>query len=135
MSQNNDNEIRVDKWLWAARFYKTRGLASDAIKSGKIDLNGQRCKPSKSIRLNDQLRIRKSQFVHEITVTGLSKNRGSASIASGLYQESEESIKVREELATQIRAAAAERPVYPGRPSKRDRRKIIRFTRKQSSDD
>lgn len=132
---NDDEAIRVDKWLWAARFFKTRGLASEAIKSGKIDINGQRCKPSKTIQVGDVLRVRKNQFVHEITVRGVSKNRGPASVAVGLYEESENSIATREALAAQLKASNATRPTYPGRPSKRDRRQIIRFTRKSSEEE
>ena len=130
MQPNKDNKLRVDKWLWAARFFKTRGLASEAIKGGKITINGSHAKPSKIIQINDRLSIRKGAFIYGITVRALSKHRGSGSEAMKLYEESEQSIAAREKLAVQLKAEAALRPATPGRPSKRDRRKIIRFTRK-----
>ena len=133
MANNKDKEIkelRIDKWLWAARFFKTRGLASEAIKGGKIDINGSHAKPSKTIQINDLIRIKKNPFTYEIIVKGLSKHRGSASVAVLLYEESEQSISTREKLAEQLKAESALRPTTPGRPSKRDRRNIIRFTRK-----
>ncbi len=133
MAINKDieiNELRIDKWLWAARFYKTRGLASEAIKGGKIDINGSHAKPSKTVQINDQIKIKKSPFVYEITVKALSKHRGPASEATKLYEESEQSRLARELLSEQLKAESALRPTTPGRPSKRDRRNIIRFTRK-----
>ncbi len=133
MAKEKDNEIdtmRIDKWLWAARFFKTRGMASEAIRGGKIDINGARAKPSKPIQINDRLHIRKGPYLYEITVKALSKHRRSASEAVQLYEESEQSRLNRERLAEQLKAEAAMRPKTPGRPSKRDRRNIIRFTRK-----
>ena len=133
MAHNKSKEIkelRIDKWLWAARFYKTRGLASEAIKGGKIDVNGSHAKPSKTVQINDLIKIKKSPFVYEITVKGVSKHRGSASVAVLLYEESEQSIATRAKLSEQLKAESALRPATPGRPSKRDRRNIIRFTRK-----
>ncbi len=137
MEHNKDKkikELRVDKWLWSARFYKTRGLASEAIKGGKIDINGSHAKPSKTVRINDQIKIKKSPFIFEITIKGLSKHRGSASIAVLLYEESEQSISTREKLSEQLKTESALRPATPGRPSKRDRRNIIRFTRKSQEE-
>ncbi len=133
MANNKDDEInsiRIDKWLWAARFFKTRGLASESIKGGKVDLNGLHAKPSKTIQINDKLKIRRGAFVYELTVKAISKHRGSASIARELYEESEQSILDRGKLAEQLKAESALRPTTLGRPSKRDRRHIIRFTRK-----
>ena len=127
------NDLRIDKWLWAARFFKTRGLAVEAIKGGKIDVNGQRSKPARAVHINDQIKIRKSPFIYEVIVKALSKHRGPASEACKLYEESDHSITRRKEIAEQIRAEAATHPTYPGRPSKRDRRNIIRFTRKGNS--
>lgn len=130
-SKNNEiNSLRVDKWLWVARFFKTRSLASDAIKGGKININGQKAKPSKNILINDQLKVKKGLFVYEITVKGLSRHRGPASEAVKLYEESEESLGSRQKITEQLKAESAIRPTTPGRPSKRDRRNIIRFTRK-----
>ncbi len=124
------NELRIDKWLWAARFFKTRNLASDAIKGGKIDINGLRAKPSKNINIDDQLKIRKGAFIYEVSVKALSKHRGPASQAAQLYKESDQSISCREKLVEQLKAESVLRPSTSGRPSKRDRRNIIRFTRK-----
>lgn len=133
MAQIKDNEIksiRIDKWLWATRFFKTRGLASEAIKGGKVDLNGSHAKPSKTVQVNDLLKIRRGAFVYEVAVKGISKHRGSATVAGELYEESEQSVLNRENLAGQLKAESALRPTTAGRPSKRDRRNIIRFTRK-----
>lgn len=86
-------QVRVDKWLWAARFFKTRGLASKAVSGGKIFLNGQRCKPSKAVALNDILIIHKGEVEQTVAILGLSNKRGPATVARTLYQETEESVK------------------------------------------
>lgn len=133
MKTNISNEIkglRIDKWLWVARFFKTRGLASEAIKGGKIDINGSHAKPSKIIEIDNLLKIRKGAFIYEITVRALSRHRGPATEAAKLYQESDQSIANRTKLVEQLKAESALRPTTHGRPSKRDRRNIIRFTRK-----
>lgn len=124
-------EIRLDKWLWAARFFKTRALASEAIKGGKITLNGHKPKAARSVRLHDAIRIQRGPFVHDVIVLGVSGQRGPATIAASLYRESPESVSRREALALELRAHASAQPRFPGRPSKRDRRRIVRFTRKQ----
>jgi ribosome-associated heat shock protein Hsp15 len=129
-NNHEDTELRLDKWLWAARFYKTRGLAAEAIKGGKIEVNGQKPKPSKNLRVNDELSIRRGPYEYVITVLRLSERRGPATEAATLYQESEESVERRLRLAEEIKAQTAIHPHFPGRPSKRDRRQIIRFTRK-----
>ncbi len=121
--------VRLDKWLWAARFYKTRSLASTAIEGGKVKLNGERAKPAKTIRPGDRLHIQIGEFTWDIEVMALAEKRGPASLARTLYAETE---------ASQARRAAqiADRPRLAdpaaglhGRPEKRDRRLIHRFTR------
>ena len=120
-------KTRLDKWLWAARFYKTRHLAAEAINGGHVHLNGQRVKPSRVIQLADELMLHKTPFSFEIIVTGLSVRRGPAKEAQLLYSETEESIKKREALTEQRKLNAAQFPHAERRPDKRDRRRIIRF--------
>jgi len=120
-------KTRLDKWLWAARFYKTRQLAAEAINGGHVHLNGQRVKPSRVIQLADELTIHKTPFNFEITVQGLSIRRGPAKEAQLLYVEHEESIQKRETLAEQRKLDAAQFPHAERRPDKRNRRRIIRF--------
>ena len=120
-------KTRLDKWLWAARFYKTRQLAAEAINGGHVHLNGQRIKPARAVQLEDKLTIHKTPFTFEITVEGLSSRRGPAKEAQQLYSESDASMKTREELAEQRKLNAAQYPHTERRPDKRDRRRIIRF--------
>lgn len=120
---------RLDKWLWAARFYKTRSLAVEAISGGKVHLNGQRIKPSRTVRVDDTLTISKPPYEFIIIVQGLNLQRRPAAEAQMLYQETEESIKKREILREQIKNEPLGSRMHKGRPSKRDRRNIIRFTR------
>lgn len=120
-------KTRLDKWLWAARFYKTRHLAAEAINGGHIHLKGQRIKPSRILILGDKLTIHKTPFTFEITVEGLSIKRGPAKEAQLLYREHEDSIEKREKLAEQRKLDAAQFPHAERRPDKRDRRRIIRF--------
>ncbi len=120
-------KTRLDKWLWAARFYKTRHLAAEAINGGHVHHNGHRVKPSRVIQVADKLTVHKTPFTFEITVQGLSIRRGPAKEARLLYSEQEESIKKREELAEQRKLNAAQFPHAERRPDKRDRRRIIRF--------
>jgi ribosome-associated heat shock protein Hsp15 len=124
-------KVRLDKWLWAARFFKTRSLAVEAVSGGKVHLNGERTKPSHGVCIGDNLTIRRGQFQYEITIDGLSKQRRSALEASLLYRESEASKIKRQTLAMQLREEREHHgPAVRGRPSKRDRRQIIHFTRK-----
>jgi ribosome-associated heat shock protein Hsp15 len=130
MSRNNEKTdvlIRLDKWLWCARFYKTRNIAANALKTGKVTANGERAKPSKTVKPGDSLDIRKGPYHYVITVLELAKSRKSAAGAALLYEESPESISKRESLATQLKAEAALMPTTKGRPSKKDRRSIIKF--------
>lgn len=123
-------QVRVDKWLWAARFFKTRGLASKAVSGGKISLNGQRCKPSKVVALNDILVIHKGEVEQTVAILGLSSKRGPATVARTLYQETEESVKKREEQRKLRSLFHAGQTMPAKRPGKRDRRKIREFIRK-----
>ncbi len=120
-------KTRLDKWLWASRFYKTRHLAAEAINGGHVHHNGHRVKPSRIIQIADTLTIHKTPFTFEIIVEGLSVRRGPAKEAQLLYTELEESIKKREILSEQQKLNAAQFPHAERRPDKRDRRRIIRF--------
>ncbi|HFQ14143.1 MAG TPA: RNA-binding protein [Gammaproteobacteria bacterium] len=122
--------VRLDKWLWAARFYKTRALAVEAIKGGHVHLNGHRVKPSRKVEAGDALRIRKGEDVFQIAIRDVSDKRGPATRARQLYEETPRSIEARERQRAERRvlAAAAGRPAK--RPDKRARRRIIRFINK-----
>ena len=120
---------RLDKWLWAARFYKTRSLAVEAINGGKVHANGQRAKPSRTIRPGDELTISQPPYEYVIEVLGLQKQRRPASEAQLLYQETAQSQAKRELLREQIKNEPLGFRDQKGRPSKRDRRHIIKFTR------
>jgi ribosome-associated heat shock protein Hsp15 len=126
-------KIRLDKWLWAARFYKTRALAVEAINGGHVHVNGQRVKPSREVQIGDELRVSKTPNVFTIVVEGLSTKRGPASLAQTLYQETAESIEQRETLQMQRKLLAAANPTPRRRPDKRERRKIIRFINKNQT--
>ncbi len=130
--------MRLDKWLWCARFYKTRAQAASAIKGNKIRVNDSPVKAAKIVRVGDEVQIRKTPYQYTITLLKLTNNRLSASLAVHLYKEDKDSIQAREELAQQIKADAASYPRTVGRPTKRNRREIIRFTRinqdKENSD-
>ena len=116
-------KLRIDKWLWAARFYKTRSLAADAVEAGRVMVNEVRVKPAKTIAVGDQLDIRLGQARFEVEVLALSGKRGSAPIAQQLYRESDESRERREVIAAQLKLQP-EFFVTRGRPTKRDRREI-----------
>ena len=123
--------VRIDKWLWAARFYKTRALASDAIKGGKVHFEGSRVKPSKMVRIGDEYAIRQGQWTKTVVVVALSDKRGPATQACLLYEETPESIAQREQAHVHKQAQAAYRERGKGRPTKRERRQIISFTEKR----
>lgn len=118
-------KLRIDKWLWAARFFKTRSLAADAVESGKVLVNAVRVKPAKAVAPGDMLEIRAGQYRYEVEVLALSNKRGPAPEAQKLYRETEASRAQREALAAQLKAQP--QPVFKGRPTKRDRRQIQRF--------
>ncbi|MGH9422267.1 MAG: RNA-binding S4 domain-containing protein [Thermoanaerobaculia bacterium] len=125
-------KVRADKWLWAARFYKTRALAAEAIDAGKIELNGERAKRSKLVAAADTMRIRIGPYEHVIDVTGVSSTRGSATIAATLYKETDESKKGREAMAAHVRAMNSNGGYESGRPTKKDRRDIEKVRRRDS---
>lgn len=128
---SDDIKVRIDKWLWAARFYKTRAIASTAVNGGKVHCQGQRIKPSKNVKAGDFYEVQRGFDKMVVEVLALSDRRGSAPVAQQLYKETDESIARREKEAEQRKLAALSRPVSSHKPSKRDRRKIISFTGKQ----
>ena len=127
MNSSDDSvKFRIDKWLWAARFYKTRSLASDAVECGKVHVNEVRVKPAKAVAVGDRLDIRIGQTQFVVDVLALSNKRGSAPEAQKLYRETDESRVRREAIAAQFKAQP--QPFhFKGRPTKRDRREIERF--------
>jgi len=124
---SEDSRLRLDKWLWAARFYKTRTLAAEAIDAGHVRIEGERVKTAHPVRGGDRVSIRKAGYVWDVTVTAVSDRRGGAADAALLYKEDDASIAARDELAKQRKAAAEASPRYPGRPTKRQRRKLEDF--------
>ncbi len=123
-------QVRVDKWLWAARFFKTRSLATKAATGGKIVLNGQRCKPSKTVATGDELCIQKGQVEHTVLISRISERRGPAKIAQTLYEETKQSLLNREAQRKERSLFFAGQTMPAKRPGKRDRRKIKEFIRK-----
>jgi ribosome-associated heat shock protein Hsp15 len=119
--------IRIDKWLWAARFYKTRSSAQQAIEGGKVKLNGERTKPAKDLKPGDRLSINKGAYVWAITVLQVSAHRGPATIARTLYEESAESRAKREAEMTRRRDTFEPATARKGRPTKRERRDLERW--------
>jgi ribosome-associated heat shock protein Hsp15 len=119
--------VRLDKWLWAARFFKTRTLAAESIDTGRVEVNGDRVKRSRAVTVGDMVRIRKPPFEQIVEVTGESEQRGSATVAATLYVETEGSRKAREVLAAQMKALGP--PVFreKGKPGKKERREIDRW--------
>ena len=129
MSDMQDR-VRLDKWLWAARFYKTRGLAQDAIEAGHVSLNGERAKASRLVKTADRIELRLNQLEYVLDVLLPLDRRGSATVARTMYQETAESVAERERLAEQHRLAPEPASTialqHDGRPSKRDRRSMDR---------
>jgi ribosome-associated heat shock protein Hsp15 len=130
MNPEETTRVRLDKWLWAARFFKTRALAVDAIDGGKVEVNGERAKRAKQLQAGDSVRIRIGPYQHLITVLALSERRGPASVAATLYAENAESRAAREALQIQMKAAQSASGYLPGRPTKKDRRDIEKVRRK-----
>ncbi len=125
MSEREDR-IRIDKWLWAARFFKTRSLAAHAVDGGKVHWNGERVKPAKLLRSGDHLRIRLGPFEYHIEILALSHRRGPAAEAQSLYAESGPSRAQREEITRQLQSEPRNATQQKGRPTKRDRRVLSR---------
>jgi ribosome-associated heat shock protein Hsp15 len=128
MNDELNIKLRIDKWLWAARFFKTRSLAADAVENGKVMCNNVRIKPAKPIGVGDRLNIRVGKFEFEIDVLALSNKRGPAPQAQKLYRETEASLQKRAALVAELKAQP-EPPTTRGRPTKRDRREIDQFKR------
>lgn len=123
---------RLDKWLWAARFFKTRSLAVEAIDGGKVDVNGDGVKRAKLVQAGDVVNIRQPPFEHVVIVRGLSERRGPASVAATLYEETAESRTARETLALRLKSMPPPLFQEKGKPSKKQRREIGRFKRGES---
>jgi ribosome-associated heat shock protein Hsp15 len=123
--------VRVDKWLWAARFFKTRGAATEAVVGGHVHVNGQRVKPARDVEVGDRLEIRRGQHRFAVVVTGLAERRGPASVAAGLYEETPESIAERERRRDERRLARPLGADLAARPTKRDRRRLDALRRAQ----
>jgi ribosome-associated heat shock protein Hsp15 len=121
--------IRIDKWLWAARFFKTRAMASRACDIGRIQSNGARAKPARELHAGDRLRIENERGAYEVEVLQLSGMRGPAAVAQTLYRESDSSREARLKLDAERKAMQQSFPLPERRPSKRDRRRIIQFRR------
>ena len=128
--KNRDADVRVDKWLWAARFFKTRSLATEAVSGGKIEINGERVKPSRVVRIGDKVGIRRDPCEWTIIVKATARLRRPVAQAQQLYEETEESRRKREAAIAQLRLERPPELDVPGRPSKKDRRAIQRFTKR-----
>jgi ribosome-associated heat shock protein Hsp15 len=127
MTDQEDGRVRLDKWLWAARFFKTRALAAEAVEGGKVQVNGDRPKRARPLQVGDEIRVRLGPYEHTIAVRALSARRGPASEAVGLYEETAASRTAREALAIQLKSLHAVFGPDKGRPSKKDRREIERL--------
>jgi ribosome-associated heat shock protein Hsp15 len=129
MTSDELERVRLDKWLWAARFFKTRAIAATAIETGKVEVNGERAKRAKQLQVGDSLRIRLGPYHHVVKVRGLSESRGPAAVAAKLYEETEASLKAREAMQAQVKAAQFASSYERGRPTKKDRREIEKLRR------
>lgn len=123
-------KIRIDKWLWAARFFRTRAIAADAVNGGKVHVNGQRVKSSRPIQIEDRLEITRGQVHLVVVVAELSDKRGPTKVAQTLYQETPESIEKRELSSQQRKAFNSSMPKSQGKPSKHQRREIRKVSGK-----
>ena len=127
MGETPGGKTRIDKWLWAARFYKTRALAAEAIAGGKVQVNGERVKRAKPLQVGDELRIRQGPYEYQLVVRDLSDRRGPAVQAAALYEERPESRAARQALALQLKSLHSAFLPERGRPTKKDRREINRL--------
>ncbi|MDA3978850.1 ribosome-associated heat shock protein Hsp15 [Gallibacterium sp. AGMB14963] len=129
--QEEQESYRLDKWLWAARFYKTRTLAREMVDGGKVHYNGQRTKPSKEVEVGAMIKLRQGNDEKEVEVLALSNQRRAAPLAQQLYRETEESIKKREQIAWARKANALSMPNPERRPNKKERRDLLKFKYQQ----
>jgi ribosome-associated heat shock protein Hsp15 len=127
--------VRIDKWLWAARFFKTRSLAGRACELGRIQSNGQPAKPAREVRIGDMLQVTNDGGDFQVEVLGLSEVRGPASVAQTLYRETEASRELRLKVAAERKAMKQFEQLPAGRPDKRDRRRIIQFRGRSSNEE
>ena len=127
MKEKSTEGVRLDKWLWAARFYKTRAMAREMIEGGKVHYNGQRSKPSKVVELNAQLTLRQGNDERTVVVKGITEQRRPATEAVSLYEETAESIEKREKVALARKLNALTMPHPDRRPGKKERRDLMRF--------
>jgi ribosome-associated heat shock protein Hsp15 len=125
--------MRLDRWLWTARLYKTRTQAGEAINGGKVQLNGQRAKPARTVRIGNLVRVRKGPYEYQLEVLALSERRGPAAEAARLYRESEESRSAREALALRLKNDPWARVTTSGRPTKKERRDLEKFRGRKKS--
>jgi len=128
------SRVRLDKWLWAARFFKTRTLAAEAVSGGKVHVGGRRVKPAHAVRVGELLRVQRGPDEYLIEIKGLGDRRGPAKEAALLYEETADSRLRREQLSEQRRIQRLAAPLPPIRPTKQDRRRIVRFTRQDEPD-
>jgi ribosome-associated heat shock protein Hsp15 len=131
LKELDQQSMRIDKWLWVARFFKTRQLAIDAINAGRVEVHGERVKPSRNIKPGDRLHLRKPPVVYELVITAVSEKRGSATIARTLFSESAESVAAREKVVAELRDMPP--PLFRGRPTKKDRRTLEQWQRSADS--
>lgn len=124
--------VRIDRWLWAARFFKTRSLAKNAVEGGKVHIDGARVKPAKEVHVGQKVTISRGQFESTVVVAGLSQQRGPATIAQTLYEETQASIETRQALSARLRMERAGLKVPTHRPSKKERRDLRKL--KDSND-
>lgn len=130
-SSSPSGTLRIDKWLWCARFFKTRSLAADAVSGGKVHLNGERVKSARAVRIGDRLQLTLQGATAEFEILGIPARRGPASEAQSHYAETPDSAKRRTKLREQHRLADASRPRPDSRPDKRERRRLMKIQRDQ----
>lgn len=132
----SDDDVRLDKWLWAARLFKTRSLAAEAVERGRVTVNGQAAKPARALRAGDRLQLRQGPLPRELVVRGLARVRGPAPQAQQLYEETPDSLAARQRAAEQRRLGAEPAlAIEQGRPTKRDRRRLADWQRWSASAD
>ena len=127
MKEKQEQAVRLDKWLWAARFYKTRAMAREMIEGGKVHYNGQRSKPGKAVELNAVLTLRQGNDDRTVVIVGISEQRRPANEATAMYEETQESIEKREKMAQARKLNALTMPHPDRRPDKKERRDLMKF--------